>query len=271
MSSTAPRLGPAGRPICYSARDRVLGAPGPSSVPDGRVVRPYDPWPTPQVSPGASRVGALRTRITTYGRARRNTMGFRSRCGAMAIVRRVRAPPGPSSQACPATIGGLGNLPHPAFAHVRGAGEAVGGAVGHRPVRSGHDPPIPGMAARGQPARHACPRSASRSSPARWPRSSPPAAPRSRSSRSTRRRRARRTGGSPAPTRTSRRCCRPRTRARRPTTSTRAATARPAALGSLADAGIDGVRFAGATWGLGGSSGLTVATFEGNGPRRRRR
>ncbi len=39
----------------------------------------------------------------------------------------------------------------------------------------------------------------------------------------------------------------------------------PAALGSLADAGIDGVRFAGATWGLGGSSGLTVATFEGKG------
>ena len=39
----------------------------------------------------------------------------------------------------------------------------------------------------------------------------------------------------------------------------------PAALGSLADAGIDGVRFAGATWGLGGSSGLTVAAFEGKG------
>ena len=29
--------------------------PGSSSVPDGRVVRPSDPWPTPQVSPGLSR------------------------------------------------------------------------------------------------------------------------------------------------------------------------------------------------------------------------
>jgi hypothetical protein len=37
------------------------------------------------------------------------------------------------------------------------------------------------------------------------------------------------------------------------------------ALGSLADAGIDGVRFAGATWPLGGTSGLTVAVFEGEG------
>ena len=39
----------------------------------------------------------------------------------------------------------------------------------------------------------------------------------------------------------------------------------PEALGALADAGIDAVRFAGATWGLGGSSGLTVAAFEGSG------
>jgi hypothetical protein len=38
-----------------------------------------------------------------------------------------------------------------------------------------------------------------------------------------------------------------------------------AALGSLADAGIDGVEFAGATWPLGGSTGLTVAIFEGDG------
>jgi hypothetical protein len=37
------------------------------------------------------------------------------------------------------------------------------------------------------------------------------------------------------------------------------------ALGSLADAGIDGVEFAGATWPLGGSTGLTVAVFEGAG------
>jgi len=39
----------------------------------------------------------------------------------------------------------------------------------------------------------------------------------------------------------------------------------PDALGTLADAGIDGVRFAGATWPLGGSSGLTVAVFEADG------
>jgi hypothetical protein len=39
----------------------------------------------------------------------------------------------------------------------------------------------------------------------------------------------------------------------------------PAALGSLADAGIDGVRFAGATWDLGGPTALTVAVFEGEG------
>jgi len=39
----------------------------------------------------------------------------------------------------------------------------------------------------------------------------------------------------------------------------------PAALGSLADAGIDGVRFAGATWHLGGATALTVAVFEADG------
>jgi hypothetical protein len=37
------------------------------------------------------------------------------------------------------------------------------------------------------------------------------------------------------------------------------------ALGPLADAGIDGVRFAGATWPLGGTTGLTVAVFQGDG------
>ena len=37
------------------------------------------------------------------------------------------------------------------------------------------------------------------------------------------------------------------------------------ALGILADAGVDGVRFAGATWPLGGTAGLTVAVFEGEG------
>jgi hypothetical protein len=37
------------------------------------------------------------------------------------------------------------------------------------------------------------------------------------------------------------------------------------ALGILAEAGVDGVRFAGATWELGGTTGLTVALFEGDG------
>lgn len=37
------------------------------------------------------------------------------------------------------------------------------------------------------------------------------------------------------------------------------------ALGSLATVGVDGVRFAGATWPLGGATGLTVAVFEGDG------
>lgn len=37
------------------------------------------------------------------------------------------------------------------------------------------------------------------------------------------------------------------------------------ALGVLAADGIAGVRFAGATWDLGGSTGLTVALFEGDG------
>jgi hypothetical protein len=39
----------------------------------------------------------------------------------------------------------------------------------------------------------------------------------------------------------------------------------PAALGILADSVSDGVRFAGATWGLGGTTGLTLAVFEGEG------
>lgn len=37
------------------------------------------------------------------------------------------------------------------------------------------------------------------------------------------------------------------------------------ALGSLAEAGITEVRFAGATWRTGGTSGLTLAVFEGDG------
>jgi hypothetical protein len=39
----------------------------------------------------------------------------------------------------------------------------------------------------------------------------------------------------------------------------------PAALGILAESGVDGVRFAGETWALGGTTGLTVAVFEGDG------
>ncbi len=37
------------------------------------------------------------------------------------------------------------------------------------------------------------------------------------------------------------------------------------ALGTLSETGVDGVRFAGATWALGGTTGLTVAVFEGDG------
>ncbi len=39
----------------------------------------------------------------------------------------------------------------------------------------------------------------------------------------------------------------------------------PTALGTLAQDGVDGVRFAGATWALGGTTGVTVAVFEGDG------
>jgi hypothetical protein len=38
-----------------------------------------------------------------------------------------------------------------------------------------------------------------------------------------------------------------------------------AALGTLSGAGVDGLRFAGATWALGGTSGVTVAVFDGDG------
>lgn len=39
----------------------------------------------------------------------------------------------------------------------------------------------------------------------------------------------------------------------------------PGALGSLAERGVTELRFAGATWGLGGTTGLTVAVFEATG------
>jgi hypothetical protein len=38
-----------------------------------------------------------------------------------------------------------------------------------------------------------------------------------------------------------------------------------AALGILTEAGVDSVRFAGETWALGGTTGLTIAVFEGDG------
>jgi hypothetical protein len=39
----------------------------------------------------------------------------------------------------------------------------------------------------------------------------------------------------------------------------------PASLGTLVDHGVKELRFAGATWGLGGTSGITMATFEADG------
>ena len=42
-------------------------------------------------------------------------------------------------------------------------------------------------------------------------------------------------------------------------------TCTAASLGTLADHGVTELRFAGATWGLGGTSGLTMATFEADG------
>jgi hypothetical protein len=50
-----------------------------------------------------------------------------------------------------------------------------------------------------------------------------------------------------------------------PTTVDSGRSCTTAALGTLADAGVKGVRFAGATWSLGASSGLTVAVFDGAG------
>ena len=56
------------------------------------------------------------------------------------------------------------------------------------------------------------------------------------------------------------------TRARRPTNVDSGRDVHAGAgLGTLADAGIDEVRFAGATWRHGGTSGLTVAVFTGEG------
>jgi hypothetical protein len=42
-------------------------------------------------------------------------------------------------------------------------------------------------------------------------------------------------------------------------------TCTPESLGTLADHGVKELRYAGATWGLGGTSGITMATFEAAG------
>ncbi len=50
-----------------------------------------------------------------------------------------------------------------------------------------------------------------------------------------------------------------------PTSVDSGRTCTVAALGTLTAAGVTGMRFAGATWSLGASSGLTVAVFDGAG------
>ncbi len=50
-----------------------------------------------------------------------------------------------------------------------------------------------------------------------------------------------------------------------PTTVDSGRNCTPAALGTLAADGVDGVEFAGATWPLGGATALTVAVFQGDG------
>ena len=112
ISAAARDSGPAGRMPSYSARDRRLGSPVPSSVPDGRVVRPCDPWPTPQVVPGLSRVGAFRTQGHRRPRIRTGQWAARQG-GPAAMVRRALAPPGPSA-AAERDHRPLGSIPHPA-------------------------------------------------------------------------------------------------------------------------------------------------------------
>src|SRR5215203_2097505 len=102
MSATDPRLGPAGR-IAVVTRLVIADSvpPGASSVPDSRVVRSCDPWPTPQVSPGVSRDRCVANADLNVCARLTNGNGPRVRGRPRAIVRRDLAPPGPSSQAAP--------------------------------------------------------------------------------------------------------------------------------------------------------------------------
>ena len=231
---------------CYSARDRVLGAPGPSSVPDGRVVRLHDPWPTPQVSPGASRVGALRTRITTYGREPRDHNGLPVPVRRLAMVRRMRAPPGPSDPAALRPFPDPADPPHVRRCAIRTADRRLS----RRPRTARYAQAMTRStrawlegASRASPAPHRCrpfPRHSRRPRRLRQPRS--PSCP------SIPPRRARPTGASRAPTPSSRPCCPRRTTGRRPTRVDSGRNCTAEALGTLADDGITGVEFAGATW-----------------------
>ena len=84
--------------------------------------------------------------------------------------------------------------------------------------------------------------------------------------------RARPTAGSRARTRSSRRCSRSTYRGQGARQRRlRAGTARPRRSGTLADAGIDGVRFAGATWALGGTTRPHGRRVRGRGSGRRQR
>ena len=233
----------------------------PSSVPDGRVVRSCrsvaDAPGFPGIVAGSARFerGSQRTarpRAAAMARASRSSRVRRS--GARGHRRDHRA------TSLDATIG----PPRESAASARPNGDgAVGGAFAHRPVRSGHDPLPPGMAP-ASPLRPRVPWTAVAivvlavvlaacgcRDPGRRA--------------STRRRACTTDGRSPARTRSSRRCCRRRTRARRPTNVDSGRNCTPAALGTLADAGHRRGPVRGRDVALGGTTGLTVAVFEGDG------
>ena len=195
-------------------------------------------------------------------------MGHPSRICAGARGQARAGTAGTIGPGLPATIGRLGNCPIGAVRAIAGTARAPSRRVDAPPgyAQAMTRSPRPWLAS-GQPPRSPAPRGlvAGASSALRR---RPAAAPRSRSSRfdpasavHDRRPPARRLPGPRGA------AARPRTRARRPTTWTRGATARPRPSARSPTPGIDGVRFAGATWGLGGTSGLTVAAFEGDGPR----
>ena len=147
-------------------------------------------------------------------------------------------------------------------------GGAVEGVRARPPVRSGHDPFDAGLARGGQAPPHpAALHDRHRRIGRRPSRSSSPAAAArtSRSSASIPRPRARPTGASRAPTPSSRPCCPKAYDGKAPTRVDSGRNCTPEALGTLADAGITGVEFAGATWELTGTTGLTAAVFQGKG------